>query len=86
MRGGVGVKKAFLPNICHTYPTMMKVGTVIPDLEDSKKYKLFGRLVEFYRHQHFSSEIGNFSYVKKYRYRLYLIHSFLFFYVFLSLE
>ena len=73
MRGS-GVKKDLLPNICHTYPTMMKVGTVIPFLKKiQKKYKLFGRPVEFYRHQHFSSEIGNFCYVKKYRYRLHLI-------------
>ena len=28
-RGGGG-KKAPLPRICHTYPTMMKLGTVIP--------------------------------------------------------
>ena len=25
-----GAKKAPLPKICHTYPTMMKLGTVIP--------------------------------------------------------
>ena len=25
-----GDKKAPLPKICHTYPTMMKLGTVIP--------------------------------------------------------
>ena len=29
--GGRGVgKKATLPKICHTYPTMMKLGKVIP--------------------------------------------------------
>ena len=28
--GGGGGKKAPLPKICHTYPAMMKLGTVIP--------------------------------------------------------
>ena len=27
--GWAGAKKAPLPKICHTYPTMMKLGTVI---------------------------------------------------------
>ena len=30
-------KKANLPKVCHTYPTMMKLGTVIPYLMKSKK-------------------------------------------------
>ena len=33
---GEGAKKA-LPEICHTYPTMMKLGTVIPYLKKIKK-------------------------------------------------
>ena len=28
--GGDGAKWSPLPKICHTYPTMMKLGTVIP--------------------------------------------------------
>ena len=36
MRGG-GSKKAPLPKICHTYPTMMKFGTVIPYLKKIQK-------------------------------------------------
>ena len=28
--GGGGAKKAPLHKICHAYPTMMKLGTVIP--------------------------------------------------------
>ena len=31
-------KKIPLPKICHTYPTMMKVGTVTPPLKKIKKY------------------------------------------------
>ena len=30
-------KKPLLPNICHTYPTMMKRGTVIPSLKKIQK-------------------------------------------------
>ena len=28
--GGGGGKKAPLPKICHTYPAIMKLGTVVP--------------------------------------------------------
>ena len=31
--GGEGGKKVPLPKICHSYPTMMKRGTVIPYLK-----------------------------------------------------
>ena len=31
-------KKAPLPIVCHTYPTMMKLGTVIPYLKKIKKF------------------------------------------------
>ena len=38
-RGGGG-KKTLLPKICHTYPTTMKLGTVIPYLKKiQKKYE-----------------------------------------------
>ena len=30
-------KRPSLPKICHTYPTMMKLGTVIPCLKKIKK-------------------------------------------------
>ena len=32
IRGGGGGKKGPLPKTCHTYPTKMKLGTVIPYL------------------------------------------------------
>ena len=35
--GWGGGKKAPLPKICHTYPTMMKLGTVIPYLKKIQK-------------------------------------------------
>ena len=34
---GWGDKKASLPKICHTYPAMMKLGTVIPDSKKIQK-------------------------------------------------
>ena len=34
---GWGGKKASLSKICHTYPTMMKLGTVIPYLKKIKQ-------------------------------------------------
>ena len=37
---GGGVKKVTLRKICHTYPTMMKLSTVIPYLKEiDKKYE-----------------------------------------------
>ena len=35
--GGVGGKKTPLSKICHTYPTIMKLGTVIPYLKKIQK-------------------------------------------------
>ena len=35
--GERGSKRPALPKICHTYPTMMKLGTVIPYLKKSQK-------------------------------------------------
>ena len=34
---GGGPKRPPLPKICHTYPTMMKLGTVIPYLKKIQK-------------------------------------------------
>ena len=36
-RIGGGAKRSILPKICHTYPTMMKLGTVIPYLKKIQK-------------------------------------------------
>ena len=43
-----------LPKICHTYPTIMKLGTVIPYLRKIQKmYKSRDTSLEFCWHQHF---------------------------------
>ena len=34
---GEGTKKSTLPKICHTYPTMTKLGTVTPYLKNIRK-------------------------------------------------
>ena len=55
-RWGGGAKRPPLPNICHTYPTMMKFGTVIPNLRDIQKiHKSRDTPPNFCLHQHFFS-------------------------------
>ena len=66
-----GDKKVPFPKICHTYPAMMKLGTVIPYLMKIQKiYESRDAHVEFCCHKNFLPEINKFCYVKKYRYRL----------------
>ena len=51
---GRGAKKAPLSNICHTYPAVMKLGTVIPYLKKIQKiYESRDTPLEFCWHQHF---------------------------------
>ena len=44
-----------LPKICHTYSTMMKLGTVVPTLpkEDPRNTWITGQTPDFCWHQHF---------------------------------
>ena len=35
-----GAKRLLLPQICHVYPTMMKLGTVIPYLKKTHNRQL----------------------------------------------
>ena len=56
--GGGGQKGPSLPKICHTYPTMMKLRTVIPYLKKIQKiYKSCDTSLDFCLNQHFS--LGN---------------------------
>ena len=68
--GGKG-KRPPLSKICHTYPTLMKLVTVIPYLKKIKKKE---NQVEHYLSSadisNFSLKISNFQYIRKYRYRL----------------
>ena len=63
-------KRSPLPKICHTYPTMMRPGTVVLNVKKIKKY------MSYVTH-HLSSAVVSFfplqlvtCYIKKYRYRL----------------
>ena len=50
----MGNKKTLLPKICHTYYTMMKLGTVIPYLKKIQKiHKSRDTPPDFCWHQHF---------------------------------
>ena len=68
MEGG---KKDPLPKICHTYPTVMKLGTVIPYLKKIQKYmNHVTRLLTSADSSIFSPEISKSCYTKKYGYQL----------------
>ena len=70
-RMGAGPFLPSIPKIRHTYPTMMKLGTVILyQRKIQKMYKSRDIFLEFCWHQHFSSEISKFCYIKKHTYRL----------------
>ena len=52
--GGGGAFWPTLPEICHAYPTMIKLGTVIPYLRKTQNiYKSRDKSLEFCWHQHF---------------------------------
>ena len=64
-------KKPPFSKICHTYPTIMKAGTVIHYLRKIQKtYKSFDIPWSSVDIRNFSPEIENFCCVKKYKYRL----------------
>ena len=61
-----GNKKALLPNICHIFPTMMKLGTVIRYLKKIKKlYESRGTHFGAADIGVFSSEISKICSIKK---------------------
>ena len=64
--------KALPPHkICHTYPTMMKLGAVIPYLKKVKKiYELRDTRLEFCWHQPFFTANQQILLYQEYRYRL----------------
>ena len=52
--GGGGKKPSPIPKICHSYPTLMKLGTVITyPKKIQKTYESRDTLLEFCWHQHF---------------------------------
>ena len=66
--GGGGRKKVPPPKICHTYPKMMKISTVIPYLKKIQKiYESQDTPLSSADIKIFSSKISKFCYMKKYR-------------------
>ena len=81
LTSGRGVAKSpLLPKICHTYPTMIQFGTVIPYIGKSQKYIYINNVthprssadIKF-----FLTEFSKFCYIKKCRYRLHFDTQFL---------
>ena len=67
-----GGKKAPHPKICHTYLTMMKLATDIPYLRKIQRiYESRDTPFSSADIIIFSSEIGKFCYIEKYKYTLY---------------
>ena len=68
---GWGDRKVPFPKICHIYPIMMKLDTVIPYLRKIQKmYKLRAHLLSSADISIFSPKISKFCYIKKSTYRL----------------
>ena len=64
---GEGVKKNPLPKACDSYPTMMKLGTVILYLKKIKKiHESRDTRLEFCCHQHFVTRYQQILLTKKY--------------------
>ena len=69
----------------HTYPTMMKLGTVIPYLKKIQKYmNHLTHPVSSADISIFSTQIRKFCYIKKYRYRLHFDTWFLILLIFIE--
>ena len=85
-RKGGGAKRPPLPNICHTYPTMIKLGTVIPYLKEIQKlYESRDTTPDFCWHQHFFHwKSANFVISRKTDIDCILVHNFNFFLAFLK--
>ena len=76
-------EKVPLPNICNTYPTMMKLGTVTPYLK--KIQKIMNHVTHPLRFAYIRIfQISKFCCIKKYRYRLHFGSQFLILLTFLE--
>ena len=74
------VKKASLPKICHTYPTMMKLGTVKPYLKNYVTHPLTSADISIFHRQS-----ANFVISRNTDIDCILVHIFYFFQFFMSL-
>ena len=67
---GVGAKRLPLPKICHAYPTMMKLCTVMPYLKKIEKLYHVTHSMSPANISSFLLEISKFGCIKKHIYRL----------------
>ena len=74
---GVGAKRPPLPKICHTYPTMMKLCTVMPYLKNIRKLYHVTHPMSPANISSFLLEISKFGCIKKHMYRLHFDTKFL---------
>ena len=74
--GGGVEKRRPLPQIYHTYFTMMKLAVIPYPKKTQKIYKLRNETLEFCWHQHFLPEISNFCYIRNTDIDQILIHNF----------
>ena len=71
--GWGGGQESPLPKICHTYPVIIKLGTVIPYLTKIQKHmNHVTRPLSSADISIFLLEISKFCYIKKYRFRLHI--------------
>ena len=83
---GWGAKNPASLKICHTYPAIMKLGTVIPCLKKIQKiYKSRDTHPEFFRSAFFRRKSANFVISRSTDIDCILIHNFEFFKLILSL-
>ena len=71
-RMGWGAKRPPIPKICYTYPTIMKLSILLPQLKNTSKKDVnqVTRPLSSANISIFSPRIGKFWFIKKYRYRL----------------
>ena len=82
--GKKGSKRPSLPKICHTYPTMMKLCTVMPYLKKVQKLYHLTHPMSPANTSSFLLEISKFGCVKKHMYRLHFDTKFLILLTFLE--
>ena len=84
---GWGQQKDSSLKFCHKYPSMMKLGTVVPSRKDIQKiYESGETLLEFADISIFLLKIKKFCYIKQYRHRLHFDIQFLIYLTFQSLQ
>ena len=78
-------KRLPISKISHTYPIFIKLATVIPYLKKIQKpHKSRDKSLYICWYQHFSPEVSNSYYIRKYKYRLHFNTQFLILFTFFN--